>query len=150
MRVNNINVMLLLTPKANWAYLDETQSVRQALEKMRFHHFTAIPLISKEEGLYLGTLSEGDFLWYILDNHKDMEALEKIKVKELLRKDYMKAVSINVDIREVIECAIKQNFVPVVDDRGVLVGIVTRKAVISHFTNEIRKGILEDEHSFSW
>ena len=53
MRVNNINVMLLLTPKANLAYLDETQSVRQALEKMRFHHFTAIPLISKEEGLYL-------------------------------------------------------------------------------------------------
>ena len=59
-----MNVLLFLTPKKEVAYLYEDYSLRQALEKMEYHRYSAIPIISRN-GNYLGTLTEGDLLWYI-------------------------------------------------------------------------------------
>ncbi len=41
------NVLFLLTPKAHVACLSENMNGRQALEKMRAHGFTALPLLSE-------------------------------------------------------------------------------------------------------
>ena len=37
----------------------------KGLEKMHAHGYTAIPVITRD-GKYIGTVSEGDFLWYII------------------------------------------------------------------------------------
>ena len=124
------NVLFLLTPKTQLACLKDSMNVRQALGKMRAHGFTAIPLIS-EEGEYLGTISEGDLLWHIVNGEKiSMEDLEETKITSLLRKNRFPAVKVDAEIGELVNLIINQNFVPVVDDRNVLMGIVTRRRVM--------------------
>ena len=66
---NNINILFFLTPKKDVAYLYDTYSLRQALEKMSYHRYSAIPLIN-EQGYYIGTLTEGDILYYLKENHQ--------------------------------------------------------------------------------
>ena len=119
-----------MTPKTQVACLNETMNVRQALEKMRAHGYTAIPLIS-ESGEYLGTISEGDLLWHIANGENiSMNGLEDIRITKLLKKDQVPAVKVDADMSELAEQIINHNFVPVVDDRNVLMGIVTRKRVM--------------------
>ncbi len=121
------SVLFLLTPKAEVACLKETMSVRQALEKMKAHGYMAIPLIGSE-GQYLGTISQGDLLYHILDSGK--EGLEDVRVTQLLRKGDVPAVKVDCPIEELAEKIVIFNFVPVVDDRNVLMGIVTRRRVL--------------------
>ena len=124
------NVLFLLTPKANVACLNETMNIRQALEKMKAHGYTAVPLISMD-GKYLGTISEGDLLWYVINSDQiTMEGLEDVNITQVLRKDDMPAVKVDADIKELVEKITNHNFVPVVDDRNLLMGIVTRKKVM--------------------
>lgn len=124
------NVLFLLTPKNQVSCLLDNMNIRQALEKMRAHGYSAIPLITKE-GAYIGTVSEGDLLYYIVqDEDIDMEDLEDVSILELPRKDDVPAVNVSADISKLAEQIINHNFVPVVDDRGVLMGIVTRKSVM--------------------
>ena len=60
-----MNILFLLKPKCNVAYLNQSDTIRQGLEKMRHHGYTAIPVID-DNGIYVGTITEGDFLWNIL------------------------------------------------------------------------------------
>ncbi len=46
-----------------------------------------------------------------------------------VRRDIL-PVHVNADLNDLVECAKTQNFVPVVDDRGIFIGIVTRKDLI--------------------
>ena len=126
-----MNVVLLLTPKNELVYLDDTMSVNDALKKLRENRYTAIPLIDSENGRYLGTLSEGDLLWYLTSPEGKKADLDQEKAAQLLRPDFIPAVHIDSELNDVFCRVLNQNFVPVVDDRGVLTGIVTRRAVIA-------------------
>ncbi|EJW96984.1 CBS domain protein, partial [gut metagenome] len=59
--------------------------------------------------------------------------LENTQVKDLVRKDFMPAVNINVSLDELLETSFHQNYVPVVDDRNKFIGIVTRQSLLRHF-----------------
>ena len=78
-----MNILFFLTPKSEVAYIYDTDSLRQALEKMENHRYSAIPIIGKEDGRYIGTLTEGDLLWNIKDcedlSLKDAEEISRIK-----------------------------------------------------------------------
>ena len=102
---------------------------------MRAHSYTAIPVIS-ESGRYVGTVSEGDFLYYILDK-RDHSILTKGKhyIRDILRPDFNPAVRVDVSMDTLFERAQNQNFVPVVDDLGTFIGIVTRQDIIKYFVN---------------
>lgn len=129
-----MNVISLLLPKTQVAYLEEDDSIRQGLEKMRAHRYTAIPVLSKD-GHYIGTVSEGDFLWHILDRRNNsLKEQEMLSIKEVLRENFNPAVGIGVSMEELMERAMRQNFVPVVDDRGFFIGIVTRQSIIRNLT----------------
>ena len=123
------NVLFLLTPKTQVACLNTNMNGRQALEKMRAHGYSAIPLIS-ENGEYIGTVSEGDLLWHIVKgNEVSLADLEDVKICDLIRKE-VPAVKVDADIEELVERITNYNFVPVVDDRNVLMGIGTRRKVM--------------------
>ncbi|MGN0133048.1 MAG: CBS domain-containing protein [Lachnospiraceae bacterium] len=129
-----MNVISLLMPKTQVAYLCEDDSIRQGLEKMRNHGYTAIPVLSKD-GHYRGTVSEGDFLWHILDKQNNsLKEQETMSIKEVLRENFNPAVKIGVTMKELLERAMQQNFVPVVDDREFFIGIVTRQSIIRNLT----------------
>ena len=55
--------------------------------------------------------------------------LKKVKVRNILRDGYYDAVKITANIDKLLIKSLDQNFVPVTDDRGVFVGIVTRKVI---------------------
>lgn len=127
--MKEINLLLLLTPKTELSCLYDDMNVRQAIEKMHAHSYMAIPVISKN-GEYVGTITEGDLLWELIDEDCDLEELQDIRLQEIIRKDYTPAVKVNAGTNELITMITEQNFVPVVDDRNILMGIVTRKKVI--------------------
>ena len=67
-----MNIAYFLLPKSRVAFLYDDFTFRQGLEKMHHHGYTAIPVIDRE-GKYLGTVSEGDFLWKLLDKENPTE-----------------------------------------------------------------------------
>lgn len=134
-----MNIAFFLTPKNEviYEYLDAT--MRQVIERMEHHGYTAIPLIDKE-GKYVGTLTEGDLLWK-LKNTPDLnfKNTENVKILDIPRKRKHKSVSINSDVESLISLATNQNFVPVVDDEGIFIGIIKRSDIINYCYNEMRK-----------
>lgn len=132
-----MNVIKLLKTKDTVKYIHSNNTLRQGLEKMRANSYTAIPVITKDGGKYVGTVSEGDFLYYILDvGSEGMREQEKYYVRDILRKDFNPAVKIDVTMDELLERAMQQNFIPVVDDTGTFIGIVTRQDIIRYFVNK--------------
>lgn len=127
-----MSLLHLLHIKSDVKYIYESNTLRQGLEKMRCHGYTAIPVIS-EEGDYVGTVSEGDFLWHILRNEKgSIKDQEQYFVNDIIRKDFMPAVNITATTQELFDRATRQNFVPVVDDRNKFIGIITRRDIIKY------------------
>lgn len=130
-----MNILFFLTPKENVAHLDDDDTLRQALEKMEHHGYSAIPMLSKD-GKYKGTIKEGDILWYIKDN--DFPSLKEMEDRPILdigRKRDIEAVNISISMDELVNKITNQNFVPVVDDNNVFIGIITRKDVILYLAN---------------
>lgn len=127
-----VTILKLMTPKSELAYLFDDYSLRQALEKMRYHGYAAIPVINRE-GEYVTTVSEGDFLWYLLDEQGNFNAkkTEDMELKSILKQNKYSAFDINSNFQILLEACLEQNFVPLVDDRKMLIGIVTRKALLS-------------------
>ena len=131
-----MNIAFLLTPKSQVTYIYEDSTFRQALEKLRHHGYSAVPVLTRDGG-YAGTLSEGDFLWSMLEvGGASLADGEGIRVSDIKKTDRNPAVHITSDTDELISRALEQNFIPVVDDRGAFMGIVTRRAIIEAFIKE--------------
>ena len=133
-----MNIAYFLPPTNRVAYLYDASPSRQGLEQTRHHGYTAIPVISRD-GKYVGTVSEGDFLWRLLSDEQDsqracsMKDLEQLRVRDILRETQYLPVRITVSMEELLSSAMNQNFIPVVDDTGSFIGIVTRKDIIRYF-----------------
>ena len=110
-----MNILFYLLPKSEVMYLYDDYSLRQALEKMEYHKYSAVPIINRA-GNYMGTLTEGDILW------------------ELRRRGSRdnQPVNVNCNIEDLVMTSMNQNFVPVIDDNGIFIGIVTRKSIIEY------------------
>lgn len=137
-----MNIAYFLVPKVEVSYLRENMSIRQGLERLRRSGFTAVPVIDSEDR-YVGVIREGDFLWKILDVNENIDkithkTLEKVTLKDMLQGGRIKAVCIDTDMEELLEQAQQQNFVPVIDDRNVFIGIVTRKDIMRYFIEKNR------------
>ncbi|MBQ0109016.1 MAG: CBS domain-containing protein [Clostridiales bacterium] len=125
-----MNIMLFLTPKSKVAFLEDDSTVRNGLEKMAFHRYGALPVVTSE-GVYVGTVTEGDLLYDMMKNNSpDLRSQEKVFIKDIMRKGWNPPVRVTSTIEELFQRITERNFVPVVDDRDVFIGIVTRKDVI--------------------
>ncbi|WP_409968623.1 CBS domain-containing protein [Bengtsoniella intestinalis] len=132
-----MNIAYFLIPKNTVAYLYDDFTFRQGLEKMRHHGYTAIPVITRE-GKYLGTISEGDFLWRMLSDSNEshlcsMRDMESLHITDILNPDSYPSVGITVSMDDLLTNAMQQNFIPVTDDLGSFIGIITRKDIIRYF-----------------
>ena len=107
-------------------------SLRQTIEKMEYHRFSEVPVIDRE-GRYVSTITEGDLLWYIKEEwNLDIREAENVRISGIKRKRKTTAVSVNARMEDLIEKAMNQNFVPVVDDNDTFIGIVKRKDIIRY------------------
>lgn len=57
-----MNILFFLTPKEEVAHVEEDDTLRQVVEKLEYHGYSAIPLLALD-GKYIGTITEGDLLW---------------------------------------------------------------------------------------
>lgn len=137
-----MNAAYFLIPKKDTAFLYEDYTLRQALEKMNAHGYTRIPVISRE-GKYVDVVGEGDFLWYMLEQSGSagvsMFGAEGLKLRNILARERPRpyhSARITATRDELIRLAMNQNFVPVTDDDGTYIGIVTRRNIIKHFLTE--------------
>lgn len=126
------NILFFLTPKALCAFLYDDFTVRQALEKMEATGYNALPVLNRQ-GEYRGTVSEGDLLWAMKNLcSMDMRKAESHRIGEITRRKNYLTVKVTTSMHELVDRAIHQNFVPVVDDKDTFIGIVTRKAIIQY------------------
>src|SRR5262245_48206935 len=127
-----MNVAFFLTPKSEVVWLAVDDTMRQALERMERHRYSAVPLLD-EGGRYVATLTEGDLLWKIKATPGlTFEGTEHVHIADIPRRLDNRAVHIDAHMEELISLAVDQNFVPVVDSRGVFIGIVRRKAILEY------------------
>ena len=131
-----MNIAKIMIPRACTVFLNEKQTVRQGWEIMTRNGYTAIPVLDAEQR-YIGTVSEGDFLRHVLNTGSlDKLEMENHRVRELVRRDFCPPISMDAEEGEVVRAALNQNFVPIVDSRNTLCGILTRRGVIAHLAEK--------------
>ena len=131
------SILFFLTPKAMCKYLYDDYTVRQALEKMETAGYAALPILNRK-GQYRGTLTEGDLLWALKNMcDMDMRQAEQQRIMEISRRKDNVPVRITASMQDLIDRASHQNSVPVVDDYGAFIGLVTRKSIIKYCKDQL-------------
>ena len=133
-----MNILFFLTPKSEVAYIYENYTMRQALEKMEYHRYSAIPIIN-DDGKYVGTITEGDLLWTLKNDFSlDLKSVEDIPIMNIKRRMDNAPVSVNANIEDLISKSMNQNFVPVIDDQKTFIGIIKRRDIIEYCYNKLK------------
>ena len=129
----------LITPKRITSYMKNDSTVRQALERFDVHKFTIVPIVD-DEGKYCGTLSEGDLLRFMKNNVDfDIKKAEHVKINEIEHYRPYKALGVEAELNDVFALSQEQNFIPLVDDKGIYIGIIKRRDVIKYLSNNVDK-----------
>ncbi len=133
-----MNILFFITPKSEVACIYEDDTLRQALEKMEHHKYSAVPIL-RRDGTYAGTITEGDLLWGIKNQYNlNLQEAERMPVMTIRRRMDNLPVLAKADMEDLIDKALNQNFVPVIDDRGFFIGIITRKDIIKYYYEKSR------------
>ena len=128
------NLLFLLKPKADLVYLFDDCTLRQAMEKMKAHRYSVVPVIN-HEGKYVRTISEGDLLAYFIEHKLDFEESDKVILSDVPSYRPYALGTISAEPKDILDLIMGQNFVPLADDQGTFIGIVTRQAVMRAFIN---------------
>ena len=130
-----MNIAFFLLPKQEVVCVTADATLRQVLERMEYHRYTAVPVLD-EDGGYAGTVTEGDLLWFLKRN-PDVTFAEahKVKLADVPLRLANKAVRIDARMEDLIALAKAQNFVPVTDDMNRFIGIVRRSDIIDYCTD---------------
>lgn len=132
LRIPKSNAFLLI-PKSLIGTIQSSQTLRQAIEKMKHGGYTSIPVLT-DTGEYYGTVTEGDFLWHLYDSKEiEIRRLEELLVSDIVRPTWNPPVTLDAPLEIVLERVLNQNFIPVVDDRNYFMGIITRKSVLKYY-----------------
>lgn len=126
------NILFFLIPKQKVVFVYDDLTLDEALNQIQSYRFAAIPVLNRK-GNYVGTLSEGDILWYLKSIEGfTFDKINQIKVSDIPRLRDNEPVNINSNMESLISRASKENFVPVLDNDE-FVGIITRKKIIDYF-----------------
>lgn len=139
-----MNIAFFLTPKSEVVCENINSTMRQALERMEYHRYTAIPVLD-DTGKYIGTLTEGDLLWKLKNTPiLDFKSTNKVRLNDVPRRMINKPVHIDSNIEDLFYTSVNQNFVPVVDDEDVFIGIIKRSDIINYcYENFLKKELRE-------
>ena len=141
-----MNVAFFLIPKKDIVYLKENATMRQALERMEYHTYSAVPLIN-DKGEYVGTITEGDLLWKLKNTlGLTFQNTEDINLSEVEQHVQNSPVTIDAQMEDLISRAVVQNFVPVVDDQQIFIGIVRRREMIEYCSKLLLQRKVESQN----
>ncbi|NCB92524.1 MAG: CBS domain-containing protein [Clostridia bacterium] len=127
-----MNILFFLTPKSDVAYVYNDDTLRQVLEKIEYHKYTAIPMLNKN-GRYVGTVTEGDLLRVIKERYMlNIKEAEDYQISRVPLRWKYTSVSIDCNMEDLVEVAMRQNYVPVVDDADNFIGIIRRSDILKY------------------
>lgn len=128
-----MNILFFLIPKSQVGYVMASDTFRQVAEKLDYLKYTAIPILD-ENVKYIDTVSEGDLFWFV-KKHPNMtlKKSESVNIFSVTRNRKYVAIRYDASMDELLSLAMSQNFVPVLDDHDIFMGIITRKAIIGYF-----------------
>ena len=133
-----MNIAFFLTPKSEVVYLSKRMTLRQAMEKMEYHRYKAIPILD-EDGGYYGVLTEGDILWEMKRNPQlSFQDTEKLYIDSIPRYWQYKPVPISATMDSLVTVAGMQSFVPVVVDCGIFIGIIKRGDILNYCYKQMK------------
>ena len=128
-----MNILFFLTPKAMCAYIEADDTLRQAMERMERSGYSALPVLDKN-GKYCGVVTEGDLLWTVKRVcGLDLRQTEEHSISEIQHRRAVQPVRADTRVEDLISVAADQNFVPVIDDKGDFIGIVTRSRILKYY-----------------
>lgn len=141
MEESHLNVLFFLTPKSDVIYIFDDYKITKVMDIMEETGYTALPIIDRQ-GHYVGTLTEGDILWTMRKNPElNLDCIGEIVVSNMQRKTEIEPVRGSADMIDLIKIALKQNYVPVVDDNNIFIGIITRQDIIQVCYARARKDL---------
>ncbi len=134
-----MKVAFFLTLKRDVIYLPQHATMRQALERMEHHRYTAVPVLDRE-GRYVDTLTEGDLLWKMKHTPgMSFAETENVRLIDVPRHFVNHPIHIDAEMEELLGKALDQNFVPVIDGRKVFIGIVRRRDLIQYCLSMVQQ-----------
>ena len=139
-----MNILASLTPKNGVDFVKDDASLFKTLQVMQKRNRSAIPIINKQ-GKYVGTVTARDILGCITENFNlSLKDSAKFPIQKVKRtKDY-KSISAHTQFEDLVDLAMEQSFVPVVDDDESFIGILTRREILiwmhEQYTMEHPKG----------
>ena len=132
------NILRFVIPKSLVQYISAESTVRQALEKMLYHKYSAMPVIDGE-GKYVGTLRSDDiFKFFLASGNFDKTAAEELGVADILNPNAVKPLFHNATIKDLLEEVKEHNLVPIVDDRGCFIGLILRRDVLNFLLKDFK------------
>ncbi len=134
-----MNILRFIIPKSLVEYITSESTVRQGLEKMKYHRYVAIPVLDSE-GKYLGTLRNDDLFKYFLEGKSfDLGRAEGDSVMSIIDERDSKPLLHSATFEELFDRVKEHNFVSVVDDRGCFIGLILRRDVMNYLWKQYKK-----------
>ena len=132
------NILRFVIPKSLVQYISSESTVRQALEKMLYHRYSAMPVIDGE-GKYIGTLRSDDiFKFFLSSGSFDKSSAEDCGIMKILNPAASKPLFHNASIKDLIEEVKEHNLVPIVDDRGCFIGLILRRDILNYLLKDFK------------
>ncbi|MDD3307754.1 MAG: CBS domain-containing protein [Acetobacterium sp.] len=137
------NHLFYLLPKNETVFLTNTDSFTQAYNMFVITNYTALPVINKK-GQYVGTICEGDLLRVLSLSltHPEID-LDAFEIKDIEFKINLEVARINESYEHLVELAVKQNFIPLIDDQGIFIGILRRQELIKELIKFLSDKVAE-------
>lgn len=134
-----MNILRFIIPKSLVEYITSESTLRQGLEKMKYHRYVAIPVLDGE-GRYIGTLRKDDILKFFLEiGSPDFKRAERTSVMEIIGEQSPKPLLHSASFDELFDMVKEHNFVSVVDDRGCFIGLILRRDVMNYLWKNFKK-----------
>jgi len=115
--------------RVQFLYSDFT--IAESIKKMEKCHYTMIPVIERNSARYLYSVSSGDLLHHLVLNGDIKKVLDDplstVRIDRLTL-----SCNEDVEVTELFDLAVNQNYIPLVDGNGTFRGILTRRAILSY------------------
>ena len=72
------------------------------------------------------------FRFLVSKKGMDKLAMESILIKDIEKYRSYNAVKVDASFDEIYEASLNQNFIPIIDDRNVFIGLIKRKEVMMY------------------
>lgn len=122
-----------LIPASRIAFVQDDNPLYHAFLILTKVKYSKIPVLDKEKRV-VGLVSLAMITDKMLQTDEiSIDPLNELKVKDVMQKDFDKINFVNTTLEAQLHLLIDNAFLPVVDDRGVFQGLLTRREWIKAF-----------------